>query len=114
MTDKEIKLLVTVFVEDHGELDEQTLRKGVVSGIEIMQEEGALTAPDDESTVINGWSVTHGSTDQPAELQNALALCVKAIDSLLPHIGRIPADIGLINDALCAARPLLVRPEEAL
>lgn len=41
------------------------------------------------------------------ELQEALALCVQAIDHLLPGARHIVADIGLINDALCAARPLL-------
>lgn len=45
-----------------------------------------------------------------ADLQAALALCVEALDSLLPHLARVPADIGLINDALVAARPLLVTP----
>lgn len=41
------------------------------------------------------------------ELHAALGLCVKAIENLLPGARHIVADIGLINDALCAAQPLL-------
>lgn len=41
------------------------------------------------------------------ELQEALALCVKAIDHLLPGAKHIPCDVGLINQALIAARPLI-------
>lgn len=40
-------------------------------------------------------------------LQEALALCVKAIDHLLPGAKHIPCDVGLINQALIAARPLI-------
>lgn len=38
---------------------------------------------------------------------NALQLCVDALDQLLPYLAKVPADIGLINEALCEARPLL-------
>lgn len=41
------------------------------------------------------------------ELQKALALCVEAIDNLLPGAQHIPCDVGLINQALINARPLL-------
>jgi len=41
------------------------------------------------------------------ELQEALALCVAAIDQLLPGAKHIPCDVGLINQALIAARPLI-------
>ena len=41
------------------------------------------------------------------ELQTALALCVRAIDNLLPGAAHIPADIGLINQALLKARSLV-------
>lgn len=37
----------------------------------------------------------------------ALDLCVASLDQLLPHLGKVPADVGLLNKALCAARPLL-------
>ena len=42
-----------------------------------------------------------------SELEQALALCVRAIDNLLPGARHIPADIGLINEALLKARPLV-------
>lgn len=38
---------------------------------------------------------------------HALALCVEALDQLVPFLGKVPADVGLINNALMAARPLL-------
>lgn len=41
------------------------------------------------------------------ELRKALALCVRAIDNLLPGAAHIPCDIGLINEALLKARPLV-------
>lgn len=41
----------------------------------------------------------------------ALDLCVASLDQLLPHLGKVPADIGLLNEALCAARPLLLGDE---
>lgn len=41
-----------------------------------------------------------------SELQAALALCVQAIDNLLPGAAKIPCDVGLINEALIKARPL--------
>lgn len=41
------------------------------------------------------------------ELQAALALCVQAIDELLPGMPKIPCDVGLINEALIKARPLV-------
>lgn len=41
----------------------------------------------------------------------ALTLCVASLDQLLPYLGKVPADVGLLNDALMAARPLLeVKP----
>lgn len=41
------------------------------------------------------------------DYREALRLCVASLDNLLPNVARIPADIGLLNDALMAARPLL-------
>lgn len=40
-------------------------------------------------------------------LVKALTKAVAALDQLLPYLGKIPADVGLLNDALVAARPLL-------
>ena len=45
--------------------------------------------------------------DQQGQRVEALALCVKSLDQLLPYLGKVPADIGLINNALMAARPAL-------
>lgn len=42
-----------------------------------------------------------------SEVEQALALCVKAIDNLLPGAPKIPCDVGLINAALMTARPLV-------
>ncbi len=42
-----------------------------------------------------------------SQLEQALALCVKAIDNLLPGAPKIPCDVGLINAALMTARPLV-------
>lgn len=41
------------------------------------------------------------------ELEAALAKCVASLDQLLPYLAKVPADVGLLNDALMAARPLL-------
>lgn len=40
-------------------------------------------------------------------LEQALAKCVASLDQLLPYLAKVPADVGLLNDALMAARPLL-------
>lgn len=37
----------------------------------------------------------------------ALQACVEFIDSIMPHLGKVPANIGLLNDALLMARPLI-------
>lgn len=42
-----------------------------------------------------------------SRLEQALALCVRAIDNLLPGATHIPADIGLIDEALLKARSLV-------
>lgn len=44
---------------------------------------------------------------QAFELEQALAKCVASLDQLLPYLAKVPADVGLLNDALMAARPLL-------
>lgn len=40
-------------------------------------------------------------------LRKALGACVASLDQLLPHLSKVPADVSLLNSALCAARPLL-------
>ena len=47
------------------------------------------------------------------QLRSALSLCVKAIDNLLPGAKFIPADVGLVNEALMTARPLCEDGEPA-
>lgn len=42
-----------------------------------------------------------------AKTLDALRKCVASLDQLLPHLSKVPADIGLLNDALVTARPLL-------
>lgn len=42
-----------------------------------------------------------------SDLRKTLALCVRAIDNLLPGATHIPVDLGLINLALTDARPLV-------
>ena len=41
------------------------------------------------------------------ELEEALQNCVKLIDSILPQMGKIAVDIGLLNDTLIQSRTLL-------
>lgn len=45
--------------------------------------------------------------EENERLRKALGLCVASLDQLLPHMGKIPANIGLLNEALCKSRPLL-------
>ncbi|MBC7198101.1 MAG: hypothetical protein H5U32_02515 [Pseudomonas balearica] len=40
-------------------------------------------------------------------LEQALTKCVESLDQLLPYLAKVPADVGLLNDALVAARPLV-------
>ena len=47
------------------------------------------------------------SHDLNEAMRDALTLCVKAIDHLLPGTKHIVCDVGLINQALIAARPLI-------
>ena len=41
------------------------------------------------------------------ELVEALTKCVASLDQLLPYLAKVPADIGLLNDALISARAAL-------
>lgn len=43
-----------------------------------------------------------------AQLRSALTKCVASLDQLLPHLGKVPADVGLLNEALLAARPAIL------
>jgi maleate cis-trans isomerase len=56
-------------------------------------------------------NLAHLITKSPAILE-ALKLTVESLDQLLPYMDKVPADIGLLNSALCAARPLLTHFEK--
>ena len=47
------------------------------------------------------------TTPSALDYQRAIYQIVAAVENLLPGARHIPADIGLINDALLAARPLI-------
>jgi len=66
---------------------------------------GHLGAPDEA-----GNAIIQAEDERAArmnELEAALAKCVASLDQLLPYLAKVPADVGLLNDALVAARPLL-------
>jgi hypothetical protein len=47
--------------------------------------------------------------EREANTMAALKLCVESLDQLLPYLGKVPADVGLLNEALVAARPILAK-----
>jgi hypothetical protein len=63
--------------------------------------------------VLGGWPTPALHVAEPTKptpneaIAKALALCVASLDQLLPYLGHVPADVGLLNDALVAARPVL-------
>ena len=65
------------------------------AGNTLIRKQDELTAHADELLCMS------------SDLREALALCVRAIDNLLPGARHIPADIGLINEALLKARSLV-------
>ena len=62
MTAKTVEFRVLVNVEDHGELDEGTIRDAIQSGLDIAAGEGYLTSLYDESTIVVGYTVNHVGT----------------------------------------------------
>ena len=62
MTAKTVEFRVLVKVEDHGELDEGTIRDAIHLGFDIAAGEGYLTRLDDESTIVVGYTVSHVGT----------------------------------------------------
>jgi len=46
-------------------------------------------------------------TTRERELTHALDLAVRSLDQLVPYLGKVPADIGLLNEALMAGRKAL-------
>jgi len=57
---------------------------------------------EDEACAASSVSVV-----QPVHLADALVKCVASLDQLLSHLAKVPADIGLLNDALISARAAL-------
>ena len=65
------------------------------AGNKLIHKQDELVAHADELLCMN------------SDLREALALCIRTIDNLLPGAAHIPADIGLINEALLKARSLV-------
>ncbi|MDR8014073.1 hypothetical protein [Ectopseudomonas guguanensis] len=42
-----------------------------------------------------------------SELANALGLAIRSLDQLVPYLAKVPADVGLLNQALMAGRKAL-------
>ena len=42
-----------------------------------------------------------------SELAQALALAIRSLDQLVPYLAKVPADVGLLNEALMAGRKAL-------
>lgn len=59
---KVVSFTLSFVVDDSGDMDEKELMAGVLSGIEFMHQDGALTSQDDDSTVIESWTVSHVGT----------------------------------------------------
>lgn len=47
------------------------------------------------------------SAGKECELAQALDLAVRSLDQLVPYLGKVPADVGLLNEALMAGRKAL-------
>lgn len=65
------------------------------------------SAPTQEQAFLDTHEALTDVAEENGQLLAALAKCVASLDQLLPHLAKVPADIGLLNDALMAARPLL-------
>ena len=75
-----------------------------------------------ENTEAAGYPVrdVYAAPAQPAErqeqgevqrLREALEKTIASLDQLLPYLGKVPADIGLLNDALISGRAALAAQE---
>lgn len=65
------------------------------------------SAPAQEQAFLDTHEVLTDVAEENGQLLAALAKCVASLDQLLPYLAKVPADVGLLNDALTAARPLL-------
>lgn len=65
------------------------------------------SAPTQEQAFLDTLDALTDVAEENGQLLAALAKCVASLDQLLPYLAKVPADVGLLNDALTAARPLL-------
>jgi hypothetical protein len=63
-TSKTLKFIVSVQIDDNGECDPMDIGAGLQSGINIALQEGMITSPNDDSTLINGFSVDFLSSSE--------------------------------------------------
>lgn len=54
-----------------------------------------------------GLTVAGESSTRERELSHALDLAIRSLDQLVPYLGKVPADVGLLNEALMAGRKAL-------
>ena len=54
-----------------------------------------------------GVTVAVESSTRERELSHALDLAIRSLDQLVPYLGKVPADVGLLNEALMAGRKAL-------
>lgn len=63
---------------------------------------------DEDAIELRDWLNARCPVAAPQQdLVGALRLCVASLDQLLPYLAKVPADIGLLNDALIAGRAAL-------
>lgn len=62
MASKTVEFRVLVSVDDSGQMDEGVMRDAIHQGLDIAMQEGNLTSLDDETTVIEGYTVSHVGT----------------------------------------------------
>jgi len=54
-----------------------------------------------------GGTVAAESSTRERALSHALDLAVRSLDQLVPYLAKVPADVGLLNEALMAGRKAL-------
>jgi hypothetical protein len=61
-----------------------------------------------ERAYLNGWWEGWKAAEaQQAQLAQALDLAIRSLDQLVPYLAKVPADVGLLNEALMAGRKAL-------
>jgi len=54
-----------------------------------------------------GVTVAVESSTRERALSHALDMAIRSLDQLVPYLGKVPADVGLLNEALMAGRKAL-------